>query len=117
MYLKNRAQGNLSVKDALDAAAKSVQENPYEQASLALQDYQKTFGVDLTNEYTDRILDSDPSFEQPFKDPYKDPDPLFNDALHQEEADISAEEAEAQRQQDIIDHPTIWDTMLNNWNS
>ena len=117
MYLKNRAQGNLSVKDALDAAAKSVQENPYEQASLALQDYQKTFGVDLTNEYTDRILDSDPSFEQPFKDPYKDPDPLFNDALHQEEADISAEEADAQRQQDIIDHPTIWDTMLNNWNS
>ena len=111
-YLKNRA--SLSVRDSIDAALKNVEQNPYEQASAALEGYQETFGVDLTNEYTDRMLDSDPSFEQPFKDPYKDFDPLFDEALHQEEADISAKEAEAQRQRDIDENPTVWDTMVSN---
>ena len=115
MYLKNRA--SLSVRDSLDAALKQMEQNPYEQASLALEGYQKTFGVDLTNEYTDRMFDNDPSFEQPFKDPYKEFDPLFDEALHQEEADISAQEAEAQRQRDVDENPTVWDTILNNWNS
>ena len=102
------------MRDSIDAALKNVEQNPYEQASSALEGYQETFGVDLTNEYTDRMLDSDPSFEQPFKDPYKDFDPLFDEALHQEEADISAKEAEAQRQRDIDENPTVWDTMVSN---